>query len=170
MPVFDQSATLLTRLSVHDPPGAMASTYSKLHYHIVFSTHHRQPWIAEDWEPRLHAFLNGCLQNAACQPIEIGGYRDHVHILTGLKPTHKVCDVVCDIKSASSRWVHQSVGLREFNWQEGYGALTTSVREDRALKHYIRNQRNHHRMKPFLEEYRSMLDEAGIEWDERYLR
>jgi putative transposase len=147
----------------------MPSTYTKLHYHLVFSTRKRNPWIADDWEERLHGFLNGCLRQVGCTPLEIGGYVDHVHILTGMKPTHRVCEVVCDIKSASSKWVHNTFGFQAFRWQEGYGAFTTSVREDVELRKYIRNQKQHHRRTNFLDEYRALLDEAGIEWDPRYL-
>ena len=147
----------------------MPSTYTKLHYHIVFSTAYRIPSINQEWEARLHGFLNGCLRQIKCSPLEIGGYRDHVHILTGMKPTHRVCDVVCDIKSASSRWVHDSIGNPSFRWQEGYGAFTTSVVEDRELRNYIRTQREHHRVKTFTEEYREFLDDAGIQWDPKYL-
>ena len=147
----------------------MASTYTKLHYHLVFSTHNREPVIHEEWEGRLHAFLQGCLRQAGCHPLVIGGYVDHVHILTGMRPTHRLCDVVCDIKAGSSRWVHESIGSGSFRWQEGYGAFTTSVREDEGLREYIRTQKEHHQVRTFVEEYRALLDEAGIEWDSRYL-
>lgn len=147
----------------------MASTYTKLHYHLVFSTHNREPLVCEEWEERLHSFLHGCLQQAGCHPLVIGGYVDHVHILTGMKPTHRLCDMVCDIKSGSSRWVHETIGVGAFRWQEGYGAFTTSAREDKELREYIRTQKEHHRVKTFLEEYRALLEEAGIEWDPRYL-
>ena len=101
--------------------------------------------------------------------MEIGGDFDHVHILTGMKPTHRVCDVVCDIKSASSKWIHETIGLSVFRWQEGYSAFSTSTREDLKLREYIRNQKEHHRTTKFLDEYLTLLDEAGIEWDPRYL-
>jgi len=87
-----------------------------------------------------------------------------------MKPTHRVCEVVGDIKSASSRWVHTSIGSPAFRWQEGYGAFTTSVVEDSQLRNYIRNQREHHQVKTFKMEYKEFLDEAGIQWDPKYLQ
>jgi putative transposase len=39
-------------------------------------------------------------------PLEIGGIADHVHILMGIKATHRFSDMVREIKSESSRWVH----------------------------------------------------------------
>jgi hypothetical protein len=32
----------------------MASTYSSLHYHLVFGTKSREPWIVPAWRGRLH--------------------------------------------------------------------------------------------------------------------
>jgi len=55
------------------------------------------------------------------------------------------------------------------HWQDGYGAFTHSVREKAALIEYIKNQEEHHRRVDFLDEYRKLLREAGIEFDEKYL-
>jgi REP element-mobilizing transposase RayT len=147
----------------------MASTFSKLHYHLVFSTKRRERIIDPEWEPTLHAYLGGCLRATDCFPLEIGGDLEHVHILTGMKPTHKVCDVVGDIKSGSSRWIHETTRLTSFEWQVGYAALTASARDLTELRGYIRNQKEHHRVTSFLDEYIAMLEEAGIEWDPKYL-
>jgi len=147
----------------------MASTYVKLQYHLVFSTKNRNPSIQTDWDTRLYTYLNGCLRQGGCIPLEIGGHLDHVHILTGMKPTHRVCDVVCDIKSASSRWVHDTLRLGTFAWQEGYGAFTASTRDVAGLRQYIQTQKEHHRVRTFLVEYMELLEEAGIDWDPRYL-
>ena len=147
----------------------MASTYVKLQYHLVFSTKNRNPSIQTDWDTRLYAYLNGCLRHGGCIPLEIGGHLDHVHILTGMKPTHRVCDVVCDIKSASSRWVHDTLRLGTFAGQEGYGAFTASTRDVARLRQYIQTQKEHHRVRTFLVEYMELLEEAGIDWDPRYL-
>ena len=37
----------------------MPSTYLSLHYHITFSTKHREPLIEETWMSRLHEYLGG---------------------------------------------------------------------------------------------------------------
>ena len=39
----------------------MASTYLSLHYHIVFSTKNREPFIDSQWRPRLHEYLGGTI-------------------------------------------------------------------------------------------------------------
>ena len=67
------------------------------------------------------------------------------------------------------RWVHESIGLRTFQWQVGYGAFTVGSSDVENIRKYIRNQREHHRKKTFQEEYIELLNESGIEFDEKYL-
>ena len=55
------------------------------------------------------------------------------------------------------------------HWQDGYGAFTASWSERNALIEYIKNQEEHHRRTSFLEEYRGLLEEAGIDFEEKYL-
>jgi hypothetical protein len=59
--------------------------------------------------------------------------------------------------------------LRNFGWQDGYGAFTVSKSNIPKVIKYIRNQREHHRKKTFQEEYLEFLHADGIEYDERYL-
>jgi hypothetical protein len=41
----------------------MSSTFLSLHYHVVFSTKHRQPLLHESWRPLLHQYLGGTLHS-----------------------------------------------------------------------------------------------------------
>jgi putative transposase len=43
------------------------------------------------------------------------------------------------------------------------------AREVEVVKAYIQNQEEHHQSVSFQDEYRTMLREVGIEWDERYV-
>ena len=65
--------------------------------------------------------------------------------------------------------MHQEIGLRTFAWQEGYAAFTVSGTARDAVKTYIANQHEHHRMKSFREELVEMLEASGIQYDPKYL-
>lgn len=147
----------------------MPSTHLSLHYHVVFSTKDRHPLISPDWKERLHAYLGGIVRDLGGIPECVGGIEDHVHLLIGLKATHRLCDVLRDIKVSSSRWMHDVVGLQEFAWQDGYGAFTLSDNRREAVIQYIRNQAEHHRSRSFQDEYLTFLRQAGVEFDEKYL-
>ena len=42
-------------------------------------------------------------------PQDAGGVSDHVHLLIGLKATHRLADVLREMKSDSSQWVHEEI-------------------------------------------------------------
>jgi len=90
----------------------MAATYLDLTCHIIFATKHRQPWIADPWRDRLHAYIGGILRNMRAMPIAIGGTSDHVHLLVGLRGTHAVADIVKDVKTASNGGSRKNVLFR----------------------------------------------------------
>ena len=147
----------------------MPATHLSLHYHIVFSTKDRHPFIADDWRGRLHEYIGGLIRAAEGVPQAVGGTTDHVHLLVGLPAKIAVSSFVQDIKQTSSRWIHETIGVKNFAWQQGYGAFTVSVSNRPSVKEYIADQLEHHRVKSFQEEYLAMLKKHEVEYDERYL-
>jgi hypothetical protein len=57
----------------------------------------------------------------------------------------------------------------KFDWQDGFAAFTVSESQDPAVRHYIQNQAEHHHRQVFQEEFRTLLERHGIEFEERYL-
>jgi putative transposase len=75
-----------------------------------------------------------------------------------------------DIKLASTVFIKEKMLFPHFEgWQEGYGAFTYSNREKDILINYIINQEEHHAKKSYLDEYRQLLADHEIEFDEKYL-
>ena len=147
----------------------MPSTHLSLHYHLIFGTKNRQPLIADSWRERLHGYLGGAVRTIDGVPEAVGGTADHVHLLVGLRATHRLADVLREIKHASSQWAHESIVANDFEWQEGYGAFTVSASKIEVVKKYIAQQEEHHRKSSFAEEYVTFLRESGVDYDERYL-
>jgi hypothetical protein len=54
-------------------------------------------------------------------------------------------------------------------WQEGYGAFTYSLREKDMIIEYVKNQKEHHKKETFYDEFKRLLAENGIEFNEKYL-
>jgi REP element-mobilizing transposase RayT len=148
----------------------MANTYTSLHYHIVFSTKDREPWIRAEMEQRIWAYLGGIAKENKMKPVQIGGIEDHVHILLGAPSTLAPGKIAQLIKGGSSAWVHDTFpNMKGFAWQDGYGAFTVSKSNVPEVIAYIKGQREHHRVKMFKEEYLAMLKRHDIAYDERYL-
>lgn len=146
------------------------STYSAIAYHIIFSAKGREPVFKGDQREELYRYIGGILRNRHCHLYRVGGVEDHVHILTSLHPTVSLADLVKDIKTGTAHWIKEhSVFPMFLHWQDGYAAFTHSKSELGRLIEYIAKQEEHHRRKSFEEEYRELLAEAGIDFDERYL-
>lgn len=145
------------------------STYHSLNYHITFSTKNRTPWIKPEWIERLHAYLGGITLELDGKALKIGGVEDHVHLLVGLKPTHRISDFMRELKKSATKWVHDTIEYPPFEWQEGYAAFSVSPTGCESVLNYIENQREHHRKKSFREELIFMLKKAGVEFEAKYL-
>jgi len=102
-------------------------------------------------------------------PQGVGGVADHVHMLVGLTAVHCLADVMRELKKASSVWVHEEIGVKSFAWQEGYAAFSVSAPSRPAIQEYIANQEYHHREKTYRDELMAMLQQAGVEFDPKYL-
>ena len=121
------------------------------------------------WRKRLHEYLGGTVNCLHGHTQGVGGTEDHVHLLVGLKSTHCLADFMRELKKSSSMWVHDEIGFANFAWQEGYGAFTVSPPARGGVKRYIANQEEHHRKQTFREEFVDLLEQAGIEYDEKWL-
>lgn len=148
----------------------MPNTYTALYYHVIFSTKHRHRWIQQDVEERIWSYLGGIAREHKMTAMKIGGIEDHVHMLLGAPPTIAPAKAAQLIKGGSSKWTHETFPeLRDFAWQDGYGAFTVSKSNVPEVIRYIENQREHHRTRTFQEEFLAFLKRHGIEYDERYL-
>jgi REP element-mobilizing transposase RayT len=57
----------------------MANTFTALHYHIIFSTKNREPWLLETIEQRIWEFIGGIARANKMTALQVGGVEDHVH-------------------------------------------------------------------------------------------
>ena len=146
------------------------STHRQIFYQIVFGTKHRKPSITITNEKELYKYIYGIIENKRCRLYRINGMEDHIHILSDLHPSISLSNYVKDIKIASSIWMKESGEFPLFkSWQEGYAAFTYSIREKDMIIEYIKNQKAHHESETFYDEYKRLMIENGVEFDEKYL-
>ena len=146
----------------------MGSTFLSLHYHIVFSTKERRPFIRDAWRAKMHEYLGGTIRGLDGIPESIGGVADHVHLLVGLRATHGLADFMRELKKATSVWAKDN-HEPEFGWQDGYAAFTVSYTHLDSVKEYIRTQEEHHRQTDFVEELKRLLEKNGVAYKSEYL-
>jgi putative transposase len=148
----------------------MSDSYTNLLYHIVFSTKDRRPIITPEYEVRLYDYIGGTIRSFGGISLELNGAEDHVHLLAKLRPDRAVSDVLRDLKANATGWMHDVFpSLKNFCWQQGYGAFTVSQSNVEEVRGYIARQKEHHRIVSFREEFIQFLTANGIEYDERFV-
>jgi len=148
----------------------MSQSFVQIYVHIVFHTKDNVKLIREEIEDELFSYLGGILKNIKSIPLQIGGTSDHIHILCTLPKTMTPAELAEEVKKSSSKWIKtKGEHYRNFYWQDGYGGFSISKSAIDSVKEYILNQKKHHQKYSFMDEYRNLLKEYGISYDERYL-
>jgi len=148
----------------------MSQSLARILVHLIFSTKDRVAVLSPVVRPDLRAYFVGILSNLDCPCREVGCVADHVHILFVLHRTLSAADVVEEVKKASSKWLKtRAVAMRNFHWQNGYGAFSVSPSSEAGVRAYIRNQEEHHKKVAFQDEFRAFLRRHGVLFDERYV-
>ncbi|MGL4524129.1 MAG: IS200/IS605 family transposase [Bacteroidales bacterium] len=148
----------------------MPHSIAKNYVHIIFSTKNRYPFIDDNIRERLFNYIGGICKNLDCQPLKVGGYKDHVHILCLLSQKIALTKLITEIKSFSSMWVKdQGSEYTKFYWQTGYGCFSVNPTQVDIVINYISNQVEHHKVKSFQDEHLAFLHKYKIKCDEKYL-
>jgi REP element-mobilizing transposase RayT len=118
----------------------------------------------------LFAYIFQLLKNKKCFLYRINGVEDHVHILTHVHPSISISTLVKDIKVSTSVFIKRDLVFKNFNgWQEGYGAFTETIKTKDRLIEYVKNQEKHHEKMSFFDEYKGLLEDHGIAFEEKFL-
>ena len=81
--------------------------------------------------------------------------------------TISIAQLVEKVKTSSSKMLKSDIP--EFAWQSGYGAFSISAGDTQRVIAYVKDQKAHHRKLTFQEEYRQLLAEYGIAFDEQFV-
>ena len=73
----------------------MSQSLARLLVHLVFSTKNRVAFLQpQQLRSEVHAYVTATLRALNCEPVQVGGVSDHVHLLFGLSRTVSLADVV----------------------------------------------------------------------------
>jgi REP element-mobilizing transposase RayT len=148
----------------------MPQSSTKLYAHVVFSTKSHQPFLDDEIRPRVHGYLATAIRDLDSPWVVVGGVADHVHILFDMGKMHAPVKFVEQVKRESSKFV-KTLGenYKKFYWQRGYGMFSVSPKDRNEAEDYVRGQEEHHQEKTFQDEYRAMLRQYEVTFDEQYV-
>ncbi len=148
------------------------SSYTKIVFHVVFATKSRVPCLTRSNQNRLHRITWSILRDLECYPYAVNGTEDHLHIALSVPPKLALSDVVRRLKASTSQIIKKENWFPHFTgWQDGFGAFTISHSALPQLIDYIGNQQIHHQRNQtdFITEYRQLLRENAVDFNEEYL-
>jgi putative transposase len=148
----------------------MPNTFSQLYIHFVFAVKYRAALLNKDWDERVRLYITAISQNHGHKMLAINNMPDHLHMFIGLNPNQSISELMRKVKGDSSEWINkEKLTPGKFQWQEGYGAFSHSRSQIDQVVKYISNQQKHHQKKTFLDEYRQMLNDFDIPFEEQYI-
>ena len=149
----------------------MPQSLSAVYIHAVFSTKDRRPFLKDDANRvALNAYISEVSHQLDCPAIISNCMEDHIHILVRFGRTATQAGWIKEIKRVTSIWIKaKDSTLRDFYWQSGYGSFSVDPLNLEIVTNYIATQAEHHRKTTFQDEYRMLLKQHNIEWDERYV-
>jgi REP element-mobilizing transposase RayT len=77
-----------------------------------------------------------------------------------------ISEIIKQIKGSSSHFINQNnLTTDKFSWQTGYAAFSVSESAVEKVYEYIKNQKQHHRIKSFDKEYEDFMKIHGLRND-----
>jgi len=121
-------------------------TYWRLHYHLIWATHEREPSITSEREKMFYGVLYNKGKELSLKIHAAGNIEDHVHVVVSISPKLTVADCVRHLKGASAYAINHIKGSNgQFRWQGGYGALSIGEHTLETVMEYVAKQKEHHR-------------------------
>jgi len=149
---------------------SVAHTYTQIYIQFVFAVSRRQCLIPHEHKEELHRYIGGLVTRRKSKALAIHCMPDHAHIFVGFRPAISISDFVKEIKVESNEFIKGKRWIAgPFNWQEGYGAFSYSRSQIGNVINYVNNQEGHHLRQTFRVEYKNLLNEFDISFEDRYL-
>jgi putative transposase len=129
-------------------PWKNAHSFHRLTYHIVFTPKYRRRVLRGKLINRLRELFYECalVNHWFIHELEI--MDDHVHLLIQISPTISLTKAIMYLKGGSSKVIRKEFPeLEEFLWgdslwQDGYYVETIGRLDEKAMREYIKNQKN----------------------------
>ncbi len=134
-------------------------------YHIVINTYQRRMTIPEECKRDLYMYIYGIIRNKGGHVYRINGIGNHIHILVNIPSTLSLAQLMQSIKQSSSLWLSANPNFPQWEkWGKEYFADSKSYSHVPGIVNYIMGQEEHHRVKGFDDELKTLYADAGFDW------
>ena len=136
----------------------MKIKYNNLYTHFIFTTFHREPVISENHRERIEKFITGVVKNYNCKLYAIYMNPEHIHFLVSRSPEISEEQLAIIVANSSQKFINENkLSIGKFEWQTSSSAFSVSKRDVDKVCKYILNQKYHHKIVSFKEEYDNFI-------------
>ena len=82
----------------------MGHSLASVHVHFIFSTKNRLPYLRDELQADMFAYLGGIVREEGGKAVMVGGMADHVHMLVRMPTGASISDFMRVVKANSSKW------------------------------------------------------------------
>lgn len=149
----------------------MQAITNHMYIHAMFCTKNCAYLILPENEEKLWNCISTHGAQNSCPISAIGGTCDHLHMVFTPSPSRSVDSIIKDIKKYSKSWMNNSFfgEKRPFDWQDGYGAFSTSRSKLKTMARYIDDQKKIHETMTYEEELIKILNFHEVEFEKSEL-
>jgi len=80
--------------------------------------------------------------------LSVNGTEDHMHAVVQMMPTQNLAQIIKSIRTDSTSWINEGNFIKSnFEWEEGYAALSVSPSSVKQVIDYIEKQEEYHKTK-----------------------
>jgi REP element-mobilizing transposase RayT len=138
--------------------------YIKIWVHLVWTTKNREPLLTKDIRIEIFKHIRENANKKGIYIDFINGHLDHVHCLISMGSGQNIDKILMLLKGESSYWINKNKIVQgKFDWQDSYFAVSVCESALNRVRNYIKNQENHHRKKPYEEEYQEFMRSYGFD-------
>ena len=138
--------------------------YIKIWVHLVWTTKNMEPLLTKDIRIEIFKHIRENANKKGIYIDFINGHLDHVHCLISMGSGQNIDKILMLLKGESSYWINKNKIVQgKFDWQDSYFAVSVCESALNRVRNYIKNQENHHRKKPYEEEYQEFMRSYGFD-------
>jgi REP element-mobilizing transposase RayT len=137
-----------------------------VYYHLILIPGLKCPMSTAESRLIINKSIADIINKKRNKAIIVNGTFDHVHILYSPNPRISIAETINAIKTETQANPDITQYIKNFEWQDGYLALSVGLSDVKNLIRYIRNQGEIHEKLSFKDEFIGLLDENDIEYEQ----
>lgn len=119
-----------------------------LFIHVITCVKNKEPLLTKPLRTVLFAHIKKHANETGINVLSVNGTEDHMHAVVQMMPTQNLAQIMKSIRTESETWINESRFIKSnFEWEEGFAALSVSPSGIKQVLDYLDKQEEHHKTK-----------------------